>query len=328
MILTQEEKQELESMTDEIGGYFGRMALYLERLVREGTREGRFTPAEAQEDRELALWRAFAWNNLGGYQNYYRARQWMAGSEKNAGGCGAWYYRYAVATLYCGEPEQSLEYHEKGALEEPDYPWNWLQLGKLRAHFGDREGAMAAADRGLALVPGDYEFTTLRREILEGRTLPEMEYHFISPEGDQELQQGSQDPESIQKRWNIAGILAPDPAGLERGKELLRAQSWGMDGPWCSCQVSAQGREFTLNLRISPSLFSRIDPQWLSGLRQALDRNQNLLSVSTHQTYWMEKMETGLDGRLWGYFRNRETGARYINCSSGQPVPAPPAITQ
>ena len=51
-----------------------------------------------------------------------------------------------------------------------------------RAHFGDRAGALAAADRGLALEPGDYEFTTLRREIQKGRTLEEMEFHWIDPE--------------------------------------------------------------------------------------------------------------------------------------------------
>ncbi|UQT48009.1 hypothetical protein M5E87_25240 [Flavonifractor plautii] len=46
---------------------------------------------------------------------------------------------------------------------EPDYVWGWLQLGKLRSHFGDTAGALAAVERGLDLEPGDYEFTTLAR---------------------------------------------------------------------------------------------------------------------------------------------------------------------
>ncbi len=324
MILTEQDIHQLESMSDDTGGYFARMSLYLERLVRDGIREGRFTLEEAREDRDLALWRAFAWNNMGGCQNYYNTIQWMVHSQKNAGGCGCWHYRYAVALLYSGEPEKAREYLQRGTVEEPDYPWNWLQLGKLRAHFGDREGALAAADRGLALVPGDYEFTTLRREILEGRTLREMEYHYICQEADQSLQE-DQDPETLQKRWDVAGIL-PDPAGLERNKALLQAESWGTDGPWCSCRITAWGRCFTLNLRMSPALFSRIDPQWLSGLRRWLDHSDGFLSHSTHQTYWLEKMEVGLDGRLWGHFRGEETGTRYINCASGQPVPEVPAL--
>ena len=156
MILTPKDIQELESMTDSTSGYFCRMALYLERLVRDGVQAERFTVEQAKEDRELALWKTYAWNNMGGYPNYYKSVQWMAHSEKNAGDCGAWYYRYAVALLYCGKPERSLAYHEKGAVAEPDYPWNWLQLGRLRAHFGDQAGALAAADRGLALVPMDH----------------------------------------------------------------------------------------------------------------------------------------------------------------------------
>ena len=78
---------------------------------------------------------------------------------------------------------------------------------------------------------------------------------------------------------------------------------------------------------MSQALFSRIDPQWLSGLRRWLDHSDGYLSHSTHQTYWLEKMEVGLDGRLWGHFRNEETGTRYINCASGQPVPEVPALT-
>ena len=61
------------------------------------------------------------------------------------------------ALLYCGRLEEALAYAEKGVAVEPDYVWGWLQLGKLRSHFGDTAGALAAVERGLALEPGDYE---------------------------------------------------------------------------------------------------------------------------------------------------------------------------
>ena len=79
---------------------------------------------------------------------------------------------------------------------DPEYPWGWLETAKLRAHFGDASGALEAVDRGLALVPGDYEFTTLRREIQEGRTLEEMEFHWIDPECDAVLQAGGDENEA------------------------------------------------------------------------------------------------------------------------------------
>lgn len=48
--------------------------------------------------------------------------QWMPASEKNAQGCGAWYYRYSVALMYCGRLEEARRYAEAGTREEPDYP--------------------------------------------------------------------------------------------------------------------------------------------------------------------------------------------------------------
>ena len=70
--------------------------------------------------------------------------------------------------MYCGQLEEALNYAEKGSQEDPDYPWIWLQLGKLRSHFGDKAGALEAVARGLALEPGDYEFLTLKKEIEAG----------------------------------------------------------------------------------------------------------------------------------------------------------------
>ena len=68
-------------------------------------------------------------------------------------------------------------------------------------------------------MPGDYEFTTLRREILEGRTLEEMEFHWIDPGCDAVLQAGEDESEA-EKRQSIAGICC-DPENLAAIKEVL-----------------------------------------------------------------------------------------------------------
>lgn len=142
---------------------------------------GEFTEEQARADLDLALWYAYACNNIGDYDYYYKAAQWMPASEPaaEAAKSGIWYYRYACALMYCGRLEEARHYAETGVALDPAYPWGWLEVGKLRAHFGDQAGALEAVARGLELVPGDYEFTTLRREILEGRTLEEMEFHWI-----------------------------------------------------------------------------------------------------------------------------------------------------
>ena len=234
-ILTPEDTAALEAMCEGSAGYFYRMLDYLEERVREGVRRGDFTEEEARADLDTALWYSYACNNIDEYEYYYRAARWMPASERaaEAAGCGMWYYRYACALLYCGRPEEALEYARKGVEAEPDYVWGWLQLAKLLGHFGDRAGALAAAERGLSLVPGDYEFTTVLRELREGRTLEEMEYHWIDPEQDRRLQAGEADGQAEAKRRAIAGILC-DRENLEAIRAVLRSSLWEPDGPYCT----------------------------------------------------------------------------------------------
>lgn len=331
MILTQDDIQTLEGFADESSGYFAAMIRFLDKLIANGLREGRFTDAEVRSDRDIALWYSYAWNNEGGYSCYRKTAQWMPASEENARGCGAWYYRYAVALMYCGEPELSREYHEKGTREEPAYPWNWLQLGKLRAHFGDKAGALTAVEKGLSLVPGDHEFLTLEQELQAGRTLPEMGNHYIDPQADQSLQEQVYEDEqdrqqAIQKLWDIAGILA-DPAGLERNRELLRPLAWNTEDPdgLLRCTVPVEGGEMVLRFRFNEAAFSRLDPQWVSGLRDWMDR-RDFPVYTTYREYRIAEYEVGLDGWAKGIFREAETQERYISCSSGQPTPPPPAL--
>ncbi len=175
-VLTAEDVRELESMCEGVSGYFYKMLNFLEERLQDGVRRGRFTWERVRADLDTALWYSYICNNVDEYEYYYRAAQWMPDSEQAAeqARSGVWYYRYACALTYCGRLEEALKYAEKGVGLDPEYVWGWLMYGRLLSHFGDREGALAAADRGLALEPGDYEFTTLRREIQKGRTLEEI----------------------------------------------------------------------------------------------------------------------------------------------------------
>ena len=154
-LLSAEDIETLESFDDGVSGYFWRMLQWLEDFIKSGVEEGRFTEMQAHQDLQIALWYTFACLNLDDYIHYYQAAEWMKDSEKSAAGCATWYYRYSVALMYCGRLEEAHSYAEKGAQEEPDYPWIWLQVGKLRAHFGDKAGALDAVRQGLKLEPGD-----------------------------------------------------------------------------------------------------------------------------------------------------------------------------
>ena len=223
---------------------------------------------------QIALWYAFACNNLDDYIHYYRAVEWMQDSEKNAVGCAAWYYRYSVALMYCGRLEEALSYAEKGAQEEPDYPWVWLQVGKLRAHFGDKAGALDAVKQGLELEPGDYEFLTLQEEIKAGATLEQMEYHWINPDADQTLQQGL-DEDADNKQRALACIRV-DEAGLAEFYELFCPERYGYqkNSPCCEFQYPVKEHLVELSFRMNEAGLSKMGTDWLRQLKERLDSGE------------------------------------------------------
>ena len=261
----------LESFCGDVAGYFGKMYSYLMEFMEKGVSEGRFTARQARRDLQIALWYSYACNNLDEYTMYYRAAQWMPDSEGNAKGCGMWYYRYSCALLYCGRLEEALRYAEQGVREEPDYPWGWLQLGKLRAHFGDKAGALEAVERGLALVPEDYEFLTLRQEIHDGASIEQMEYHWIDPGCDRTLQAGL-DPGADDKQRAISCITV-NRAGLQRFEALFQPNpaEYEKDAPYCSFSYTVQDQKMELVFRMNEAGLSKLDGDWLRTQKGRLD---------------------------------------------------------
>lgn len=106
-VLTAEDVAALEELCGDVSGYFYKMLDYLDQRVRDGVRQGEFTEEQARGDLDLALWYAYACNNIDDYDYYYKAAQWMPASEPaaEAAGSGIWYYRYACALMYWAVPE-------------------------------------------------------------------------------------------------------------------------------------------------------------------------------------------------------------------------------
>lgn len=245
---------------------------YLETFMENGISEGRFTEREALHDLGIALWVAYASNNFDDYIHYYISTQWLSRVEDVAAGCGTWYYRYACALMYCGKPSRALEYCERGVREDPDYPWTWLTLGRLRSHFGDRRGAEEAVRRGLEIVPGDHEFLTLGRDIAAGATLEEMEMHLIDPDWDARLVCSAEDdPERVEKARSIAGIVCDRPA-LERLKAALGVSGWSPDHPYCTFLRDCAGSPVVITLRMNEAAASKLDPEGLLRIFDSVDR--------------------------------------------------------
>ena len=270
-LLSAKDIETLESFFEGSSGYYYKMLDYLLNFIQEGMQAGHFTEGQARRDLQIALWYAFACNNIDQYEFYYRAAQWMPESEPNAAGCGAWYYRYSCALTYCGRLEEARRYAEAGTQEEPSYPWIWLQAAKLRAHFGDRAGALEAVRRGLGLVPEDYEFLTLQEEIQAGASLEQMEYHWIDPEADGSLQENP-DPDAEEKLRAIACITT-DARGLQQFHAIFRPDpdAYQRDNPYCSFPYKVKGHSIEIVFQMNEAALSKLDPQWLRTQKQRLD---------------------------------------------------------
>ena len=169
--------------------------------------------------------------------------------------------------MYCGRLDEAREYAERGVLEEPGYPWIWLQTAKLRAHFGDAKGALDAIARGLEIVPEDYEFRVLKEEVDAGLDLDSFEYHWIDPGADAVLQAG-EDPNAEAKRLTIGCILT-DPEGAERFRTMFDPVegTWQEDAPYCSFETMSDGVLVEVVFRTNTAAVSKFDASWMSELK-------------------------------------------------------------
>ena len=312
-LLGQKDIEALEACCEGSSGYYHKMLDYLENFIHDGVQAGRFTERQARRDLQIALWYAFACNNIGAYEYYYRAAQWMADSEESAAGCGTWYYRYSCALTYCGRLEEARRYAEAGIQAEPSYPWIWLQAAKLRAHFGDKSGALEAVRQGLDLVPGDYEFLTLQDEIHAGASLEQMEYHWIDPAADSGLQDG-QDQEADQKLRSISCITT-DPKGLAQFQAIFRPdpEDYEKDAPYCSFHHVVKGHRVEVVFQMNQAALSKLDPDWLRTQKQRLDSGRWLTrQAGLDETGTLQTVLFGLGRQVSLFYRTGRKDAPYF----------------
>ena len=269
-LLTDDIRQKLESVQGNVPTDFMELLKFLREYVYKRVDKGDFTIEEARTNCELALWYAYACINTDSYEQSFEAAQLMRYSENYAFGSGCWFYRYSCALTNCGELRKALRYAEYGTLQEPTYPWNYLQVAKLRAHFGDKEGALDAVQNGLVLEPGNYEFTTLQREINNGASLEQMEYHVIDPESDQRLQDGTL-PNVERKKRLIAGMVC-NAHNLKQVKAMFAPMTdWAANTPYCSFTWNIGKEPLVIGFGMNEAALSKIDLTWLWSVREKLD---------------------------------------------------------
>lgn len=167
-------------------------AEYLEDILRgleEIQKENNYSDEEMDKDLEVALWRAYVYNNMDTYEYYELAERTLAKVKDEGIKNGIWCYRYSCALVYLRRFDEALEYSRLGTKVEPNYPWGWLQLGRLCYKYNLLDEAFNAIDKGLELVPNDYEFLTLKDDIENDRGYAYTNSHYIDEEVDKNLKE-------------------------------------------------------------------------------------------------------------------------------------------
>lgn len=152
-------------------------------------KENGYTDEEMDNDLEVALWRAYVYNNMDSYEYYELSEKTLAKVKEEGVKNGIWCYRYSCALVYLRRFDEALEYSRLGTKVDPSYPWGWLQLGRLCYKYNLLDEAFNAIDKGLELVPNDYEFLTLKDDIENDRGYAYTNSHYIDEESDKNLKE-------------------------------------------------------------------------------------------------------------------------------------------
>ena len=162
---------------------------YLDDILRdleEIQKENNYTDEEMDNDLQVALWRAYVYNNMDSYEYYELSEKTLAKVKDKGVKSGVWCYRYSCALVYLRRFDEALEYSRLGTKVDPAYPWGWLQLGRLCYKYNLLDEAFNAIDKGLELVPNDYEFLTLKDDIDNNRGFAFCLTHYVDEEADKD----------------------------------------------------------------------------------------------------------------------------------------------
>ena len=167
---------------------------------------------------EAVLCLAYAYLNQGFYRD---AEEWLRKVESQGCKSGVWNYRLAVALMHQMRLEEALPYAERAVTVEADYPWGWLVYSKLLYGGQRTEEALEAAKKGLALMPGDEEFTSLIEDISNGLSFFEV---TGVEEDDGKIENGEE------KAGTFCGSVLLDSTSFDVNKVMADLKSeWGIE---------------------------------------------------------------------------------------------------
>ena len=311
-ILAEADRRILERIGYGNGRRGERVVRCLENCRRRGGGERSPEMPAGSVDLEAALWMARGCQAVGRYDDHVLAAAWLerakpgeesgdpaaretAGSAASGGfqgsadpaeegraARGEWHWRMALASMYCGDPEEALEEAKKGVEFAPDSPMAWRIFAELSAGLGDRQAALEAVRRGRASLEGASsgeedaafgypldDWGELEEMILSGAGLEELERARLLHMGQKNGESGSR---LERLRLEAARGITEDEAGLLRVKEVLQPEIWDTDTAYCGFCCNFEGRELEGAFYMNEAAVSKWTPEEMREILKMLPK--------------------------------------------------------
>ena len=138
-----------------------------------------------------------------------------------------------------------------------------------------------------------------------------MEFHWINPNSDAELQEGLD--EDAEAKLRQIGCIVPDEEKLDRIKAMLGIEKLEQVGPWRRFTYKGREREIDIVFRMNEAGLSKTDQEWLTNLRDRIDGEWAEITDAEGRTYPLAGIAVLLDYTTDAYYlADAETGEAFI----------------
>lgn len=364
-ILAEADRRTLERIGYENGRRGERVVRCLENCRRRGGGERSPEMPAGSVDLEAALWMARGCQAVGRYDDHVLAAAWLerakpgeesgdpaaretAGSAASGGfqgsadpaeegraARGEWHWRMALASMYCGDPEEALEEAKNGVEFAPDSPMAWRIFAELSAGLGDRQAGLEAVRRGRASLEGASsgeedaafghppdDWGELEEMILSGAGLEDLERARLLHMGQKNGESGSR---LERLRLEAARGITEDEAGLLRVKEVLRPEIWDTDTAYCGFCCNFEGRELEGAFYMNEAAVSKWTPEEMREILKMLPkihRQARVLAAAEEDDWGLLEL---YGDHSWGLAFETDEGERRVLVSAGGELALEPA---
>lgn len=275
----------------------------IDSMVEKAVSEGRIKPEEVPLNAEIALEKAFFLLNSDTYAGYWQAAEMLRSVTPEPEDAAIYYYRLCAAEVMTAQMEKALAHAAQGLEADMSCALTFYWPAVLEAVHGSREKALSYVQRALELVPGDYEFTRMEKEIREGAPLEVLLFHSSTEEGDRDLAD-PRHPDTLLKRRAVNNLVMNEE-GLNANVRVLGLTDVVQSGRdvTARCAFEAAGSRVALpvDFEMTVAGLSNLPADWLEEVKRVFGM---VLTYERVNPADIERLRITLEGVLEVHYRN------------------------